>query len=381
MKKSLSLILILVLVLTTVLAGCGAADTEETVVEDGIMKVKIGLLTPTSGAIAPYGQAVKNSVELAIKEINAIGKIEVELVVYDNEGDATKSVTLFNKLVDVDKIDALIGPVISSTSLAVAPIADELGIPMLTPTATNKDVTPDYDYVFRACYIDPYQGSIIAKFASENIGGKTAAILTNVGSDYSVGLSKAFEATFTDLGGEIIYSEGYTDADKDFNAVLTKIKNEEPDVIFIPDYFNMVGVIASQVGELGIESTLLGGDGWDGIQNEFAASVEGDYFANHYSTTDPADVVQDFIASYEANFSETPNALGALAYDATNVLISAYISAGSIEADDVVVALKATDQDAVCGHITFDENGDPVKVISMIKVENGKLTLEAKVSE
>ena len=395
MKKLLSLALVLVIVLTTFLTGCAGNDAEPTTpdatetetgteTEASGEAVRLGLLAPTSGDLAPYGQAVKNSVELAIQEINAAGGVngaDVELFFYDNEGDSTKTVNLFNKLVDVDEIDALIGPVISTTSLAVAPIANELGIPMISPTATNKDVTPGLDYVFRACYIDPYQGSVVAKFAMENLEAKTAAVFTNVGSDYSDGLAKAFTETFEAGGGTITDAEGYTDADNDFSAILTKVKANAPDVIFVPDYFNMVGVVASQVRELGIESVLLGGDGWDGIQNDYANEVEGYFFANHYSTTDPDPIVQDFIASYESQFGETPNALGALAYDATNVMLAAITSAGSTEAEKVVEALKATDMPAVCGYITFDENGDPIKDISIITVKDGKLELEAKVSQ
>lgn len=376
MKKVLSLVLVLALAMTTILTGCSGADSGA---------VKLGLLAPTSGGLAPYGQAVKNATEMAIAEINAAGGIngkDVELVFYDNEGDATKSVNLFNKLVDSDKIDALIGPVISTTSLAVAPIANEAKIPMISPTATNKDVTPAYEYVFRACYIDPYQGSVVATFAADNLSAKKAAVLVNVGSDYSVGLADAFKATFESKGGTITDSEGYTDSDKDFNAVLTKIKASEPDVIFIPDYFNMVGPIASQIRELGIEAVLLGGDGWDGIHNEYAEVAKGNFFANHYATTDEDPIVQNFIKSYEEKFGETPNALGALAYDATIVMVEAFKKADSKDGAKVIAALKATDMPAVCGRITFDENGDPIKAVSMITVdENGELQLEAKVSE
>lgn len=375
MKKILSLGLVLVLVGTLMLTGCSGSDSKT---------IKFGLLSPTSGDLAPYGQAVKNAAELAVTEINAAGGIDgkdIELIHYDNEGDATKSLTLFNKLVDVDKIDALVGPVISTTSLAVAPIAQEKGIPMITPTATNKDVTPDYDFVFRSCYIDPYQGSVMAKFASENLSAKTAAILTNVASDYSVGLAGAFKEKFTASGGTLTNEEGYTNDDKDFNAVLTKIKADAPDVIFVPDYFNAVGIIATTVRELGIESILLGGDGWDGIQDEYAVEAEGYFFGSHYSTTDEDPIVQDFIKAYKAEFEETPNALGALAYDATNVLANAFKVAGSTDADEIVAALKVTDQDAVCGHITFDKNGDTIKAISIITIKDGNLELETKVSE
>ncbi|MBN2220861.1 MAG: ABC transporter substrate-binding protein, partial [Vallitaleaceae bacterium] len=249
MKKIVSLILVLLLT-TAMFAGC--KKDEEVSGSGSGEPIKIGMLTPLSGDLAQYGQAVLNAAQLAIKAVNDKGGVngsQVELVYYDNEADQTKSLNLFNRLVDQDKIVALIGPVISGTSLVVAPEANSKKIPMITPTGTNTDITVGYDYVFRACYIDPYQGKMVAKFANEKLGAKSAVIFRNVSSDYSTGLADAFIAGFN---GEVVADEGYTQEDSDFNAIITKIKDLNPDVIFIPDYFNKVGLVAKQLKEAGV---------------------------------------------------------------------------------------------------------------------------------
>ncbi|MDF2877307.1 MAG: Amino acid-binding protein [Clostridia bacterium] len=358
------------------LAGCGekAPDT-----------IKLGLIVPKTGQVAQYGIAVENAANLAVEEINAAGGIDgkqVQLFSYDNKADATESINVFNRLVDNDKIVALVGPVISSTSLAVAPLAEEKKIPMISPTATNLAVTPDYSYVFRACYTDPYQGGTVAKFASENLAAKTAAVLYNAGDDYSTGLAEAFKATFEAAGGTITSYEGYTADDKDFKAVLTTIKEKQPEVLFNPDYYNTVGLIAGQVKEVGLDTIMLGGDGWDDVQKDYADVVDGYFFANHYATDDPDPIVQNFIKAYQDKYEgNTPNALGALGYDATKIMLDAIAKAGSTEGEKILAALQATDTDAVAGHVTFDENGDPQKSVSMIKVEGGALKLEAKIGQ
>lgn len=401
MKKLLSILLALVLV-TSLFTACGGADEKEApevkeemtddkgteeatepeeVTEPEATVIKIGLLSPTSGDLAIYGQAVLNASMMAVDELNAEGGIDgatIELVHYDNEGDPTKSMTLFSKLVEEDEIVALVGPVISGTSLVVGPLAEEEQIPMLSPTATNPDVTPGLDYVFRACYIDPYQGRVVAKFAQENLEAKTSVVFRNISNDYSIGLADAFEEAFT---GELLEEVQYTAEDNDFKAIIIKISDLNPDVIFLPDYFNVVGLIAKQLNEAGVDATLLGGDGWDGIHGDYAAEVEGDYFANHYATTDESPIVQNFITSYEAIYGETPNALGALAYDATKVMAAAIDTADSTEGPAIQAALAGTEQDAVCGKITFDADGNTVKAISMITIKDGALELAAKVSE
>lgn len=372
MKKLLSVLVALTLV-ATVLAGCagGGSDT-----------IKFGMLGAQSGEIAIYGIAVRDGAQLAIDEINEAGGIngkQIELVPYDSEGDPTKALNLFNRLVDQDKIDALIGPTFSGESLTVGPVADEKKIPMLTPTATNVDVTKGLEFVQRACYLDPYQGAIVAQFASENLGATKAVIFKNVGNDYAVGLADAFEAAFA---GEVVSVEGYTNEDADFKAIITKIAALEPDVIFIPDYSQMTGLIATQIKEAGLEATLLGGDGWDGAQKDYADAVEGHYFANHYVATDEKAVVQDFVKGYEAKYGETPNALAALAYDAAKMMAAAIEEAGTTDGEKVQEVLAGASHDGVTGTIVFDEEGDALnKEIVIIKVVGGELTLETKISK
>jgi len=249
---------------------------------------------------------------------------------------------------------------------------------MISPTATNLAVTPDYEYVFRACYTDPYQGAMVAKFANENLMATKAAILYNAGDDYSSGLATAFEETFS---GELVAKEGYTAEDVDFRALLTSIKELGADVVFVPDYYNTIGLIATQAREVGLEAVLLGGDGWDAVQTEYGDVTEGYYFANHYSITDGSPLVQGFISDYTAAYGDTPNALAALGYDALMVMAAAIDHADSLEGADILASLKATDFDVVTGHITFDDNGDTKKEVAIIKIENGQLVLETKVSE
>lgn len=373
MKKLLVLLLVLTLAMSS-LAGCGEKS------EDGT--IKFGTLGPLSGEIAVYGVAVKNGEELAIKEINAAGGIlgrDVELISYDNEGDSTKSITLFNRLVDQDNIDALIGPTFSGTSNVINAMANEIKMPMLTPTGTNAAVTIGYDYVYRACFIDPYQGKVAAKFATDNLGAKTAVVFRNISVDYSMGLADNFVTAFP---GVILADEGYSDEDNDFKAIITKISAMNPDVIFIPDYKNKVGLIAKQLSEAGVEATLLGGDGWDGVHEDYAEYVNNNYFTNHYTTDDDSAVIQDFIEKYEAEYGETPNALAALAYDAAMIMAAAMEAAGSTDSEKVKEALDATDYAGVTGHITFDENGDTYqKEAVIIKIVDGALQFETKITE
>jgi branched-chain amino acid transport system substrate-binding protein len=389
MKKIFSLMIVVIMTAALVLVGCsdngsttgttgGGSSTGESTGD----VIKLGLITPKTGEVAQYGVAVENAVKLAVKQYNenggALGK-EIQLISYDNKADATESTSVFNRLVNNDKIDVLVGPVISSTSLAVAPLAESAGIPMITPTATNLDVTPGKEYVFRACYTDPYQGGAVGKFAASNLNATKAAILYNTGDDYSTGLAEAFVEEFEAAGGTITNYEGYTKDDRDFSVVLNNIKAQNPDVLFVPDYYNTVGLIATQVEEVGLDVVMLGGDGWDDVQKEYADVVDGFYFANHYAIDDESPVVQGFISAYEAEYGETPNALGALGYDAAVIAIEAIIAAGTTDKAAVLEQIKVTDLAMVTGHIKFDENGDPVKSLSIIKIVDGELKFETKV--
>lgn len=373
MKKT-ALVLVLLLCLTA-LSGCGGAAEESSV-------IKIGTIAPTTGQVAVYGQAVDNAVRLAVKDKNAAGGVlekEIELIGYDNKGDITESVNAFNRLVDNDGIDVFIGAVISSTTLTLAPLAVETEIPMISATATNLEITPVGDNIFRACFIDPYQGIVLAQFAAEELQAKTVGILFNTADDYSTGLADAFKAEFEAAGGTITNFEGYTGgSDKDFKSLLTKVKAEAPDVLFLPDYYNTVALIAEQAKEVGVESTLIGGDGWDGVLGVTTEAVEGAYYAAHFAKDDPAENVQAFITAFKEETGEMPNSFSALGYDAAMIMMEAVESAGSTDSAAVVEALKATSYDGVTGHIEFDADGNPVKSISIIQVKDGVDTLYGK---
>lgn len=372
--KRIALVLVLILSVLA-LSACGGAAEESNV-------IKIGTIAPTTGQVAVYGQAVDTAVRLAVKDKNAAGGLlekEIELIGYDNKGDITESVNAFNRLVDNDGIDVFIGAVISSTTLTLAPLAVETEIPMISATATNLEITPIGDNIFRACFIDPYQGVVLAQFASEELQAKTVGILFNTADDYSTGLADAFKAEFEAAGGIVTNFEGYTGgSDKDFKSLLTKVKAEAPDVLFLPDYYNTVALIAEQAKEVGVESTLIGGDGWDGVLGVTTEAVEGAYYAAHFAKDDPAENVQKFITEFKEETGEMPNSFSALGYDAAMIMMEAVESAGSTDSAAVVEALKATSYEGVTGHIEFDADGNPVKSISIIQVKGGVDTLYGK---
>lgn len=372
--RKLPLLLALMVLLTAVVTGCAGGSGESDT-------IKLGVIGPLTGDYSMYGTAVANAAKLAADEINAAGGIDgkpVEIIAYDSKGDKTEAVNAYNRLRDQDKIVGLIGGTFSGTTLSIKEIAKEDNMPVLSPTATNGEVTLNADNIFRACYTDPYQGATAAIFASDELKATKAAVLYNIEDPYSEGLAVAFNEQFASIGTVTNY-EGYTKNDADFRAILTKIAAEEPDVLFLPDYIAKVGVILSQVEELGMDVVAIGGDGWDGIEADYAAVAEGHYFANHYAKTDSSQVVQDFISAYEEAYGSSPNALAALAYDSTYIMKSAIEAAGSTDADAMIKALAATDQDGVTGHVTFDENGDPIKSISIIQIINGQHKLAAKV--
>ncbi len=374
-SKKLALLMALMLLLTAVLSGCSSAPKEAET-------VKLGVIGPLTGDYSMYGTAVANAAKLAADEINAAGGIDgkqVEIIAYDSKGDKTEAVNAYNRLRDQDQIVGLIGGTFSGTTLSIKEIAKEDNMPVLSPTATNGEVTLDAANIFRACYTDPYQGATAAVFAADELGATKAAVLYNIEDPYSEGLAIAFDEKFGTLGTVTSY-EGYTKNDADFRAILTKIAAEDPDVLFLPDYIAKVGVILSQVKELGLDVVAIGGDGWDGIEGDYAEVANGHYFANHYAKTDEAAVVQDFIGAYEAAYESSPNALAALAYDSTYIMKSAIEKAGSTESEAIISALAATDTDCVTGHVTFDENGDPIKSISIIQIVDGEHVLAAKVA-
>ena len=370
MKK----LLLMILALTAFVISCGQKKASNSDV------IKIGVIAPLTGEVAQYGTAVKNGVVLKVDEINANGGIngkKVELVIADSKGDSQEAVNIFKKMVSQDKIDWLIGEVISSASLAVSDLAQAAKVPMITASSTALDVTKGKDYVFRTTFTDPFQGKEVASYAKEK-GFKSVAVLTNSSSDYSVGLADAFKAQASQDGINII-EEKYTKDDKDFKSLLTKIKGQNPEVIFIPDYYNTIGLILTQANELGIKAQYLGGDGWDGIQTNFGTQAEGAIFASQFAPDDTEPSVQKFIADYKAKYSKEPTIFEALGYDTATVVENALKNAKDSTRDAIKDALAATNGlNLVTGSFKFDADRNPEKKVTFIEVKGGKLTLKEK---
>jgi branched-chain amino acid transport system substrate-binding protein len=270
---------------------------------------------------------------------------------------------------------ALLGEIASSRSLAAAPEAQRARVPMISPGSTNPKVTEVGDYVFRACFIDPFQGTVMARFAVDELKVKKVAILFDFKQDYSVGLADFFRKTFSELGGEIVADERYTSGDIEFRAQLTTIRAAKPDAIFVPGYYTELGLIAKQARELGIEVPLLGGDGWDSEKTlEIGGSaVEGYYFSTHYAADADSPKVQEFVKAYKAKYNETPDAMAALGYDTAGILADALTRAGSTEGPVLRDAIAATQNyEGVTGKITIDPARNARKDAVVLKIEGGK---------
>lgn len=347
--------------------------------------IKIGAVLPLTGSIAAFGQSAQKALQLLEEEINSSGGVNgqnVEFIFADDEGKPATAATVGQKLINSDKVVGIVGPLTSNCALSLAPIAQQYSVPMVTGTGTNEKITQTGDFIFRTCFIDPFQGQVVAKLASTDLEAKTAAMLYDNGNDYSKGLAENFEKSFEEAGGEIVASETYLTGDKDFNAQLTKIAATNPDVLFLPDYYSTVAVIAKQARSAGIEATFLGGDGWDSADlfSIGGDAVNGAYFSNHYSPDDTSEEVVEFIKAFKAKYDdEVPDAMAALNYDAGKVLIQSIEKAGSTDATAIQEALKEYDGTVVSGHIQFDENRDAVKAAVIIKTEDGKETFYTKV--
>ena len=363
------------------LTACGGA--KESSQEAKVMK--LGGIGPLTGPLAIYGVTSTNGSKLAFEEINKNGGIlgkQVEYIVLDEKGDSTEAVTAYNKLVD-EGVVALIGDITSKPSLAVAEVAAQDNLPMITPTGTQFNITEAGPNVFRVCFTDPYQGVVLANFAKNNLNAETAAVVVNNSSDYSDGVAKAFVEQAEKLGLKVVAKEGYSDGDKDFRAQLTKILPTNPDVLVVPDYYEQVALITTQAREVGIKATFVGPDGWDGVAKTLDASaygaVENSYFTNHYSLQDQSPKVQNFLKAYKEAYNEEPSAFSALSYDAAYMMKAAIEKAGTTDKQAVVDALKNLDYDGVTGHLTFDENNNPVKTVTVLKIVNGEYTFDSVV--
>jgi branched-chain amino acid transport system substrate-binding protein len=338
--------------------------------------IKVGVYGDLTGQTSSFGQSTRNGVQLAVDEINAGGGVngkKIELVVEDDQGRPEQAKTVVQKLISQDKVQAVLGEVASTNSLAAAPVAQEAKIPMITPSSTNPKVTQVGDYISRVCFIDPFQGSVMAKFASNTLKAKSAAILGDVNSDYSKGLTQFFEEEFSRLGGKVVSKEAYTQTDPDFKGQLTKIRDLKPDVLYVPGYYGQVGIIAKQARELGMNIPILGGDGWDSpeLWKLGGDALKPAYISNHYSAENPAPEIQNFVKAYKAKFNVEPDSLAALAYDAAKVLADAIKRAGgandSAKLKDAINSTK--DFAGVTGKITLDAERNAVKPAVVLELD------------
>ncbi len=353
-------------------AACGGERASEP------QGVKIGFFGALTGPTATFAISGRNGALLAADEINRAGGVlgrPIALVSEDDRGEAAEAASVVSKLITRDHVVALIGENASSRSLAAAPIAQSYSVPMVSPSSTNVEVTKKGDYIFRVCFIDSYQGKVLAAFARRDLKAKAAAILIDSRSDYSVGLAEAFRQSFTALGGTIVAEPRYAEGDSDFSAQLTAIRPSNPDVLFIPGYYTDAGLIARQAKALGIKATLLGADGWDSpkLVEIGGEAMEGACFSNHYSVDDPAPAVRRFVDAYKARYGAEPDSIAATSYDAMRLIADAIARAGSTEGKRARDALAATkDFPGVTGTISMDADRNPIKPAVVLRVEGGR---------
>jgi branched-chain amino acid transport system substrate-binding protein len=346
--------------------------------------IKVGSIGPLSGPVAVYGVECKNGIELAVEEINAAGGVNgklLKVVAEDDEGNPEKSVSAYKKLTTKDGIKLVIGSLTSGCTQAITQLAQAQKVLQIAPAATAPAITDAGNFIFRTCFIDPFQGTVGGKFSYETLGSRKAAVLYDIGNDYSVGLTDNFVATFESLGGKIVAKESYATGDKDFNAQLTKIKNANPDVVYLPDYYGTVALIAKQLRAQGINTPIVGADGWDGMNNDNAGDeVLNGFYSNHYATDSTEGAVQKFVEAFQAKYNKVPNAFAALGYDSVYMLKDAIAAAGSADSEAVRDALEKTDGDYVTGHLTFDDKRNPIKSAVMLEVirKDGALTTAYK---
>ncbi len=341
--------------------------------------IKIGQFGSMTGGEATFGQSTDKGIRLAIDAKNEAGGIKgkkIVLITEDDQGKPEEAAAVVKKLINQDKVMAVLGEVASTRSLFAAPIAQQNKIPMVTPSSTNPKVTQVGDYIFRVCFIDPFQGPVMARFTYDNLKLKRVAIFKDLKSDYSLGLAEFFSKKFTELGGTIVSEQSFQTGDSDFKGQLTRIRAANPEAIYIPAYYTEVGLIARQARQLGLKAVLLGGDGWDSpkLFEIGQAAIEGSYFSNHYASESDVPATQEFIKNFRAKFNETPDGLAAAGYDAARILLAAMERASELTPAKIRDELAATkDFEGATGKITINAERNADKDAFIVKVEAGKL--------
>ena len=373
--------------LSVVLFGCPPKTSETASATDGTEgEIVIGEYGSLTGAEATFGVSTHNGIVLALDEINGAGGIngrKIRVITEDDQSKAEEAANAVTKLINQNRVVAIIGEVASSNSLAAAPICQANKVPMITPSSTNPKVTEVGDYIFRMCFIDPYQGEAMANYLSKQAGMKKAAILIDNKSDYSTGLAQFFERTFVANGGQIVAKASYAKGDSDFRSQLTSIKAANPEVVFVPGYYNDIGTIAIQARDLGMKQPLAGGDGWESpkLIEIGGDALEGCFYSNHYHIDDPSPAVREFVQKYKERFGQDPDSLAALGYDSTRVLAEAIKRAGTTDGPKLRDAIAETKGFAgVTGLINLGPDRNPIgKKLAVLEIKNKKLTLKATV--
>ncbi len=361
MKKVIKTLLIALFTLIFFI-GCSKEDTSV---------IKIGGIFPLSGDVAVYGVEAKNGIELAILEINAKGGVngkQLVLVSEDDEGSPEKTVNAFKKLTSKDKVKIVIGSLTSGCTAAITTLAQNQKILLIAPAATMESITDAGNYVFRACFIDPFQGTVGGKFAAEILDSKRAAVLYDTDNDYSVGLYENFKKSFVANGGSMAAEESYTSGDVDFNAQITKIKSANPDVVYLPDYYATVSLIAKQLRAQDIHTPIVGADGWGGLVDNAGDEVLNGFYSDHYAADSTDDIVVSFVNAYKDRYKSTPVSFAALGYDCVYILKDAMERAGSEEASIVRNEVEKTNGAYVTGQLTFDAKRNPIKSAVMMEI-------------
>jgi branched-chain amino acid transport system substrate-binding protein len=370
-----------------------AAPTEAPAAAPAGGDLKVAILAPLSGPVPTFGVSTRDGALLAIDEWNAKGGVvgmKVVPIVEDSQCTPDPAVNAANKVIDLDQVHYIVGEVCSKASIPISEIANAKGVVQISPTSTNPAVTVGSDgavkpFIFRACFIDPFQGKVGAKFALDTLKAKTAFIMLDQANDYVKGLAEFFEKEFVAGGGQVVGKESYTATDTDFSAILAKVADAKPDVVYLPDYYNIVNLVTKQAKEKGITAPFVGGDGWDSADLDTKAA-DGGFFTNHYSSEDTRPEVQNFVKAYGDKYKDDqgnakiPDALATLAYDATNLLLQSITDAGADDAALVKDAMAKITFNAVSGKITFDANHDPVKSAAILAVKDGKIQFNSTVN-
>lgn len=381
-KKMVCALSVLALFLLTA-AGCSNSSDDT---------IKIGANLEMTGTNATFGQSATNGAKLAIKQTNEQGGVlgkQISLIVADNKSEAAEAANAMQKLITQDKVLGIIAPIASSSVIAGAQVNLDGKVLAISPTASNPKVTVDpatgktREYLFRAAFIDPFQGSVMARFASKSLNGTTAALYIDTSSDYAKGLGQYFKETFVEDGGAIVAEEAYLAKDTDFKATLTKIKATNPDILFVPGYYQEVGMIIKQARELGIKAAVLGGDGWDSAklpEIAGAAALNNCFFASHYSPEDNSPAIRTFVDAYQAEYGQVPDSFAVLSYDATMLIIEAIKRANSTDTVKIKDELaKTKEYPAVSGLITLNETHDAITSAVVIEMKDGVQTFKEKI--